>query len=96
MAVSVRIPTPLRQYTNGQGVVLATGETVGAALENLISTYPGLKARLYEESGTLRRYVRLFANNKDIRDQQELSTAVKDGDEISIVPAIAGGAQEPV
>lgn len=91
MSVSVRIPTPLAQYTNNQKVVSAEGSTVGAVLESLVTSYPGLKARLYETNGSVRRYVRLFANNQDIRDQQELNTAVKDGDEVSIVPAIAGG-----
>lgn len=92
MAISVRIPTPLRQYTNGQGTVLAVGDTVASALENLVETYPGLKARLYEENGNLRRYVQIFANSQQIRDQAAFSTTtLKDGDRLEIVPAIAGG-----
>jgi sulfur-carrier protein len=92
MAVSVRIPTPLRQYTNGQGVVAAEGATVGAVLESLVKSYPNLKPRLYEESGAVRRYVRVSANSQMLAAEEIAGAQVKDGDEISIVPAIAGGA----
>ncbi len=92
MSISVRIPTPLRQYTNGQSTVSVEGSTVNEAIQSLVTSYPNIKSKLLEESGAVRRYVRLFANSRDIREQQDMETAVREGDEISIVPAIAGGA----
>jgi molybdopterin synthase sulfur carrier subunit len=91
MAISVHIPTPLRKYTAGKGEVSAAGQTVGDALDDLEKSYPGLKERLCDESGKVRRFVNIFANDEDIRALQDLATPLKDGDEISIVPAIAGG-----
>jgi len=91
MSIPVRIPTPLRKLTNDQEVVEAEGATVGALLDQLEGQYPGLKERLCDESGAVRRFVNIFANDEDIRFLQDLETPVKEGDEISIVPAIAGG-----
>ncbi len=88
---TVRIPTPLRKLTAEQEVVPAKGETIGDVLKNLDETYPGIGERIYDEQGTVRRFVNVFLNDEDIRFLQENATPVKDTDEISIVPAIAGG-----
>ena len=94
MAVKVRIPTPLRKITKGKDEVLTHGSTVGEVIENLEKEFPGLKERICDEAGKVRRFVNIYLNDEDIRFQKDLSTEVKDGDEISIIPAIAGGAVE--
>jgi len=91
MAVSITIPTPLRTLTGGTDTVSADGETVAALLEAADRQFPGFKARLLDESGQLRRFVNVYLNGEDVRFLQGLQTAVKDNDELSIVPAIAGG-----
>lgn len=91
MTVSVRIPTPLRKYTGGQDQVSVEGSTVGEALAHLSEAHPELESRIFDDSGALRRFVNVFANDEDIRFQDKLDTAVADGDQVSIVPAIAGG-----
>ncbi len=91
MPVTVRIPTPLRNLTDDQEIVMAEGNTVTAVIEDLQAKYPGLKERLCDENGSLRRFVNVFLNNEDIRFQEGPNTSVKDGDELSIIPAIAGG-----
>jgi molybdopterin synthase sulfur carrier subunit len=88
---TVRIPTPLRKITNGLEEVAATGATIGELLADLEKQFPGLKERICDDKGQLRRFVNVFANDEDIRFLQNLDTPVKDKDEISIVPAIAGG-----
>lgn len=88
---TVRIPTPLRKLTEGKEEVAAAGTTVGQVIEDLEKSYPGIKARICDDSGQVRRFVNIFANDEDIRFLQNLDTPVKDGDEVSIVPAIAGG-----
>ncbi|GAB4167141.1 MAG: MoaD/ThiS family protein [Terrimicrobiaceae bacterium] len=88
---NVRIPTPLRKLTANQEVVEASGSTVREILSHLDTTYPGLKERLCDESGNVRRFVNIFLNDEDIRFLQDQDTPVKETDEISIVPAIAGG-----
>jgi molybdopterin synthase sulfur carrier subunit len=88
---SVRIPTPLRKLTNELEVVDAAGSNIGEVLENLDKAFPGLKDRICDEGGNIRRFVNVFVNDEDIRFLEEKSTPVKDSDEISIVPAIAGG-----
>ena len=88
----VRIPTPLRKYTGGAGGVEAQGATVAALVDDLERRYPGLKERICDESGQVRRFVNIFVNGEDIRFLKQLATPVKSGDEVSIVPAIAGGA----
>ncbi|OQX68937.1 MAG: molybdopterin synthase sulfur carrier subunit [Sorangiineae bacterium NIC37A_2] len=92
MAVQVRIPTPLRTFTGGAETVSADGSTVQALIENLEALYPGLKERLVDEKGNVRRFVNLYVGEEDIRFLDGLQTELKDGDEISVVPAIAGGA----
>jgi molybdopterin synthase sulfur carrier subunit len=91
MAVNVRIPTPLRKLTQDKDTVQSTGQTIDDIVENLEQQYPGLKERLCDERGELRRFVNIYLNDEDIRFAQGKATAVKDGDEISIIPAIAGG-----
>jgi molybdopterin synthase sulfur carrier subunit len=91
MSARVRIPTPLRRFTGGAEEVSAGGATVAAIVEDLEHNHPGLKERLCDEAGKVRRFVNIFVNGDDIRFLNNLETAVKDGDEVSIVPAIAGG-----
>ncbi len=88
---TVRIPTPLRSFTQNQQEVTAPGKTVGEVLRNLNSAFPGIGARLMDERGGVRRYVNIFHNDEDIRFLKELETPVADTDQISIIPAIAGG-----
>jgi molybdopterin synthase sulfur carrier subunit len=87
----VRIPTPLRKYTGGADAVQADGATVGALVADLDKRHPGLRDRICDETGAVRRFVNIFVNGEDIRFLQNLDSAVKAGDEVSIVPAIAGG-----
>lgn len=88
---SVRIPTPLRKLTNDLEVVQASGTTISEILHSLEQAFPGLKERICDEAGQVRRFVNVYVNDEDIRFLQEAATPVKETDEISIVPAIAGG-----
>jgi len=88
---TVRIPTPLRKLTNGQEEVSVAGANIAELLANLEAEFPGLKERICDDQGKVRRFVNIFANDEDIRFLQSLETPVSDSDEISIVPAIAGG-----
>jgi sulfur-carrier protein len=89
--IKVRIPTPLRPLTKNQGEVEANGANIAEIIENLNSSYSGLKDRLCDEQGELRRFVNIYVNEEDIRFLKGRDTVLKDGDEVSIVPAIAGG-----
>lgn len=91
MTVKVRIPAPLRKLTNDQDVVNGDGGTLASCIEALERQFPGLKERLCEETGELRRFVNVYVNGEDVRFQSGLQTALKPGDEVSIVPAVAGG-----
>ena len=91
MAVRVRIPTPLRSLTKGAADVLVKADTVTDLIEDLERQYPGLRDRLVEENGELRRFINIYVNQEDIRFLQGEKTSLKDGDEVVIVPAIAGG-----
>jgi len=91
MAIRVRIPTPLRSLTKGTAEVQANGDTVAAVVEDLERQFPGLRERLLDDGGELRRFINIYVNEEDIRFLQAKTTALKDGDEVSIVPAIAGG-----
>ena len=88
---SVLIPTPLRKLTNDLEEVSAAGATIGEVIDNLETAFPGLKDRVCDEAGKVRRFVNIYVNGEDIRFLEENATPVKDTDEISIVPAIAGG-----
>jgi molybdopterin converting factor small subunit len=91
-STTVRIPTPLRTLTGGQDEVKTAGATVGEVIENLEKSYPGIRDRLLDEKG-VRRFVNIYVGDEDIRFLDGLKTAVKSGDLIAIVPAIAGGAE---
>ena len=91
MEVHVRIPTPLKKLAGERDVIKAEGKTVGEVLQWLTETYPGLKERLRDEQGGVRRFINIYLNDEDIRFNQNLETPVKEGDQISIIPAIAGG-----
>ena len=91
MAVTVRIPTPLRKLTSDQPEVAAVGSDIESIIENLEANHPGIKERICDESGNIRRFVNIYLNDEDIRFLDGTATAVTDGDEISVIPAIAGG-----
>jgi len=91
MPVKVRIPTPLMKLTNNQAEISAEGETIADILNNLESQFAGIKERICEENGTPRRFINIYLNEEDIRFLDGEKTKIKDGDEISIIPAIAGG-----
>jgi len=91
MPVLVRIPTPLRSLTKGSAEVQAKAGTVADLVESLEGQFPGLRERLVDESGELRRFINVYVNEEDVRFLQGKKTALKEGDQVSIVPAIAGG-----
>lgn len=91
MSVQVRIPTPLRRFTGGAEEVSAEGATISALVNDIEQNHPGIKERICDEQGNIRRFVNIFVNGDDIRFSDNLETVLKDGDEVSIVPAIAGG-----
>ena len=91
MPIKVRVPTPLQKLTQNQGEVEVVGKSVKEALADLEKRYPGIKDRLYDEKGSLRRFINFYVNEEDIRFLQGDGTSLKEGDELSIVPAIAGG-----
>ena len=91
MSVRVRVPTPLRKFTKGVDEVDAQGNNIRSIVEDLEKNYPGIKERICDESGKVRRFVNVYVNGDDIRFLQNLETSLKEGDNISIVPAIAGG-----
>jgi sulfur-carrier protein len=90
MPVKVQIPTPMRQHTEGKAVVEVGGATVQAALDDLGKKCPGIASRIFD-SGQVRRFVNVYLNDEDIRYLDNLATPVKDGDELAIIPAVAGG-----
>ncbi len=91
MSITVRIPTPLRKLTDGADEVSVEAASVGEMIDNLESTHAGLKERLCDESGEIRRFVNIYVNDEDVRFLQGRDTALADHDQVSIVPAIAGG-----
>ena len=91
MAVTVHVPTPLRKLTSNQSEVQAEAATVAELVDNLESAHAGIKEKLLDESGDIRRYVNIYVNDEDIRFLDGKDTSLRDGDSISIVPAIAGG-----
>ena len=91
MPIRVRVPTPLRKFTAGSDEVLSGGDSVRTVIEDLERRHPGIRERLLDEKGELRRFVNIYLNGDDVRFLEQLNSKVKDGDEISIVPAIAGG-----
>ncbi len=91
MSAKVRIPTPLRKLTNDEEIVEVDAVTVAEAIAELQTRFPGFKERLLDETGAVRRFVNVYVNEEDIRFLQNQDTKIKSGDEISIIPAIAGG-----
>lgn len=91
MSVKVLIPTPLQKLTHNQATVECNGSTISELLESLEQSCPGIKARLCDDQGELRRFVNFYVNSEDIRFLEGTNTPLKDGDEVSIIPAIAGG-----
>ena len=91
MSVSVRIPTILRTYTGGDSEVTASGATLAEVLDDLEANHPGIKARVLDDSGEIRRFVNVYVGNDDVRFLEGLATATPDGVQLSIIPAVAGG-----
>lgn len=87
----VRIPSPLRRYTDGQSKVETNGATIQELIDNLEAQHPGVKSRLCDENGQIKRYVNVFVNDEEIRTLQGVETPITDKDEVSIIPAMAGG-----
>jgi molybdopterin synthase sulfur carrier subunit len=91
VSVRVRLPTILRSYAAGQSTVDAAGSTVGAVVDDLVGRYPGMAGHLKAPDGGLHRFVNVYVNDEDVRYQGGLEAKVGDGDEVSILPAVAGG-----
>ncbi|HJO80945.1 MAG TPA: ubiquitin-like small modifier protein 1 [SAR202 cluster bacterium] len=91
MSITVRIPTPLRRVTNGQDKVTVEGATINEIINSLESQHPGIRERLCDEQGQLRNFVNIYVNGEDVRFLDGINSPAKEGDEISIVPAVAGG-----
>lgn len=91
MPVTIRIPTPLRKLTQDQELVQVAPGTIGSAIAELQSRFPGIRERLVDDAGQVRRFVNVYVNEEDIRFLQNNETPLKDGDDVSIIPAIAGG-----
>lgn len=91
MSIHVRVPTILRTYTGGQSEVTAEGSTLSAVLDDLDANYSGIKARIIDETGQLRRFVNVYVGNDDVRFLDGLETATPDGAKVSVIPAVAGG-----
>jgi molybdopterin converting factor small subunit len=91
VSVSVRIPTILRTYTAGESEVTAAGATLAEVLDDLDARYAGIKGRILDEAGALRRFVNVYVGNDDVRFLDNLDTATPDGTQVSVIPAVAGG-----
>ena len=91
MAIDVRIPPILRTYTEGEKAVTAQGESIGALIDDLESNHPGIKGRLLDDQGDLRRFVNVYVNDEDVRFIGGLEAEVSDGDQVVVLPAVAGG-----
>ena len=93
MAINVRIPQPLQKLTGGKDLVEVSSSDVKGLVDDLEGKFPGLKERICDETGKIRRFINIYVNEEDVRFQQGDATALKDGDEVSIIPAIAGGSK---
>ena len=91
MSIRVRVPTPLRKLTGEKGEIEAKGVDISELIEDIEKRYPGLKDRIYDDTGEIRRFINIYVNEEDIRFIDGKKTKVADGDEVSIIPAIAGG-----
>jgi len=94
MSVLLRIPTPLRKFTGGKPEIAAEGASVREVLDNVEAVHPGMREKILEPAGGVRRFINVFVNGEDIRHSQGLDTRLEPGDELTIVPAIAGGGGE--
>jgi molybdopterin synthase sulfur carrier subunit len=95
MSIEVRIPTILRSYTGGEKAVQGSGDTIAALLTDLDGSYPGLRGRLLTPEGALHRFVNVYINDEDVRFLGALDAKLNDGDSVTILPAVAGGAPDP-
>ena len=91
MSVSVRVPTILRTYTKGESQVTVDGSTLSEVIDALDTSYPGIKGRIVDEQGELRRFVNIYVGNDDVRFSDGLATATPEGSSVSVIPAVAGG-----
>lgn len=91
MSVSVRVPTILRTYTKGESQVTVDGSTLSEVIDALDTSYPGIKGRIVDEQGELRRFVNIYVGNDDVRFVDGLATATPEGSSVSVIPAVAGG-----
>jgi len=91
MSISVRIPTILRTYTGGESEVIAEGQTLGDVLTSLEASFPGIRARVLDDQGEIRRFVNVYVGNDDVRFLDGLGTPTAEGVQVSIIPAVAGG-----
>jgi molybdopterin converting factor small subunit len=91
MSINVRVPTILRTYTGGESEVTAEGGTLAEVLDSLDGSYPGIKGRIVDEQGALRRFVNVYVGNDDVRFLDGLGTPLSDGAQVSVIPAVAGG-----
>jgi len=91
VSVSVRVPTILRTYTGGESEVTASGSTLAEVLADLESSYPGIRARVLDDNGALRRFVNVYVGNEDVRFLENLETPTPEGAQVSVIPAVAGG-----
>ena len=91
MAVTIRIPTPLRKFTDGKSEVDVEGGTIREVFDDVENRHGGLQEKIFDDACEIRRFINVFVNGEDVRHSQGLDTPVKDGDEVSVVPAIAGG-----
>ena len=91
MSITVRIPTPLQKLTQNQAEVKANGANIRELIEDLEKNFPGIKERICDETGEIRRFINIYVNEEDMRFLQQDATPLKDGDEVSMIPAIAGG-----
>jgi molybdopterin synthase sulfur carrier subunit len=96
MSVLVRIPTPLRRLTGGKAEVQVEGASVREVFANIEAAHKGVREKIFDESGTIRRFINVFVNGEDVRHLQGPETKVKAGDELSVVPAIAGGLEQAI
>ena len=91
MSITVRVPAPLQKLTQNQEEIKASGADIKELIEDLERSFPGIKERICDEKGLLRKFINIYVNGEDIRFLQQDATSLKDGDEVSIIPAIAGG-----
>ncbi len=91
MAITVRVPAPLQKFTQNEAEVKGNGANIRELIEDLEKTFPGIKERICDETGKVRRFINIYVNEEDVRFLQQDETPLKDGDEVSIIPAIAGG-----